>query len=108
MTVTTDNQEQMKGDFKYKKEISNLYNIILMALKATFERVIDKAYHITGNTSTVSDCFSQLTIFGIMQRLCEMYDRENIQEIDAKLLLLNNPMESNISREVMIIDIEDV
>ena len=44
------NQEQAKGEFKYKKEISNSYNVILMTLKATFERVIDKAYHTTGNT----------------------------------------------------------
>ena len=43
-------QEQSKGEFKYKKEISDSYNIILMALKSTLERVIDKAYHTTGNT----------------------------------------------------------
>ena len=48
--ITTGHQEQAKGDFKYKKEISDSYNVILMELKATFERVIDKAHHTTGNT----------------------------------------------------------
>ena len=32
-----------------------------MALKATFERVIDKAYHTTGNTGIMGDSFGQLT-----------------------------------------------
>ena len=41
--ITSVEQEQAKGEYKYKKEISYSYDVILMALKATFERVIDKA-----------------------------------------------------------------
>ena len=61
--ITSGDQEQAKGEYKYKKEISDLYDVILMALKATFERVIDKAYHTTGNTGIMGDGFGQLTPF---------------------------------------------
>ena len=37
--------EQAKREYKYKKEISDSYDVIVIALKATFERVIDKAHH---------------------------------------------------------------
>ena len=79
-----------------------------MALKATFERVINKAYHTTGNTGIMGDGFGQLSPFDTLQRLCKKYGRANIQEIEAKLLLLNNPMDRNLPVEVMIRDIEDV
>ena len=79
-----------------------------MALKSTFERVIDKAYHTTGNTGIVGDGFGQLTLFEILQRLRKTYGQANIQEIEAKLLHLNNPMDRNLPVEVMIRDIEDV
>ena len=53
--ITSGDQEQAKGEYKYKKEISDLYDVILMVLKATFKRVIDKAYHTTGNTRIMND-----------------------------------------------------
>ena len=65
--ITTGDQEQAKGEYKYKKEISDSYDVILMALKATFERVIDKAYHTPGNTGIMGDGFGQLTPFEILQ-----------------------------------------
>ena len=37
-----------------------------------------------------------------------MYGRAKIQEIEAKLLYLNSPMDRNLPVEVMIRDIEDV
>ena len=101
-------QEQSKGEFKYKKEISNSYDVILMALKSTFERVIDKAYHTTGNTGIMGEGFGQLTPFEILQKLRKTYDRANIQEIELKLFQLNNPMDRNLLVEIMIHDIEDV
>ena len=55
--ITMGYQEQAKGEFKYKKEISDFYDVILMALKSTFERVVDKAYHTTGNTGIMGDGF---------------------------------------------------
>ena len=70
--------------------------------------MIDKAYHTTGNTIIMGDGFGQLTPFDILQRLRKTYGRENIQEIEAKLLLLNNPVDRNLPVEVMILDIEDV
>ena len=79
-----------------------------MALKSTFERVIDKAYHTTGNTGIMGDGFGQLTPFEILQKLRKTYNRPNIQEIESKLLQLNNPMDRNLPVEVMIHDIEDV
>ena len=79
-----------------------------MALKATFERVVDQAYHTTGNTGIMGDGFGQLTPFNILQRLRKTYGRANIQEIEAKLLHLNNPMDRNLLIEVTIRDIEDV
>ena len=79
-----------------------------MALKATFERVIDKTYHTTGNTGIMGDGFRKLTPFEILQRLRKTYGRANIQEIEEKLLHLNNPMDRNRPVEVMIRDIEDV
>ena len=88
--------------------MSDFYDVILMALKATFERVIDKAYHTTGNTVIMGDGFGQLTPYDILQRLCKMYGRANIQEIEAKLLHLNNRMDRNLPVEVMIWYIEDV
>ena len=106
--ITSGDQEQAKGEYKYKKEISDSYDVILMALKAIFERVIDKAYHTTGNTGIMGDGFGQLTSFEILQRLQKIYGRANIQEIEAKLLHLNNPMDRNLSVKVMIQDREDV
>ena len=79
-----------------------------MALKASFEIVIDKAYHTTVNTGIVGDGFGQLTPFEILQRLRKTYRRANIQEIEAKLLHLNNPMDRNLPVEVMIRGIEGV
>ena len=79
-----------------------------MALKSTFERVIYKAYHITVNIGIIGDGFGKLTPFKILKRLRKKYGRVNIQEIEAKLLHLNNPMEKNLTVEVMIRDIEDV
>ena len=70
--------------------------------------MIDKAYHTTGNTGIMGDGFGQLTLFDILQRLRKTYGRANIQEIEAKLLLLNNPMDRKFPVEVMIRDIEDV
>ena len=55
--ITSEDQEQSKGEFKYKKEISDSYDVILMALKSTFKQVIDKAYHTTGNTGIMGDGF---------------------------------------------------
>ena len=52
-----------------------------MALKATFERVIDKAYHTTGNTGIMGDRFGQLSPLDILQRLRKTYGRANIQEM---------------------------
>ena len=106
--ITLGDQEQAKREFKYKKTISNSYDVILMALKATFERVIDKAYHTTGNAGIMGDGFGQLTLYDILQKLRKTYGRANIQEIEAKLLHLNNPMDRNLPVEVMIRDIEDI
>ena len=90
--ITMGDQEQSKGEFKYKKEISDSYDVILMALKSIFERVIDTVYHTTGNTGIMGDRFGQLTLFEILQKLRKTYGRANIQEIESKLLQLNNPM----------------
>ena len=79
-----------------------------MALKSTFKRVIDKAYHTTSNTGIMGDGFGQLTPFEILQLIRKTYGQANIQEIEAKLLHLNNPMDSNLPVEVMIWYIEDV
>ena len=76
-----------------------------MALKATFERGIYKAYQTTSNTRIVGYGFGQLTPFKILQPLRKIYRRANIQEIEAKLLHLNNPMDRNLPVEVMIRDI---
>ena len=73
--ISTGHQEQAKGDYKYKKEISGSYDVIVMALKATFDQVIDKAYHTTGNTGIMGDGFGQLTPFEILQRLRKTYGR---------------------------------
>ena len=77
--ITSGYQDQAKGEYTYKKEISNSYDVILMALKATFEIVIDKAYHTTGNNSIMGDGFGQLIPFEILQRLRKTYGRANIQ-----------------------------
>ena len=70
--------------------------------------MIDKAYHTTGNTGIMGDGFGKLTPFEILQRLQKTYGRANIQEIEAKLLYLNNLMYRNLPVEVMMRDIEDV
>ena len=79
-----------------------------MALKATFERVIEKSYHTTGNTGIMGDGFGQLTPFDILQCLQKTYGQTNIQEFEAKILNLNNPMDRNLPIELIIRDIEDV
>ena len=56
----------------------------------------------------MGDGFGKLSPFDILQRLRKTYGRAKIQEIEAKLLLLNNPMDRNLPVEVMIRDIEDV
>ena len=84
--ITLSDQEQAKGEFKYKKRDLILLGVIVMALKSTFERVIDKAYHITGNTGIMRDGFGQLTLFEILQKPRKTYGRANIREIQSKLL----------------------
>ena len=79
--ITSSDQEQAKGEYKYKKEISDSYDVLLMALKTTFKRVIEKAYHTTGNTGIMGDGLGQLTPFKTLQRLRKTYGRANIQEI---------------------------
>ena len=106
--ISSGHQEQAKGEYKYKKEISDTHDVILMALKATFERMIDKAYHTTGNTGIMGDGFGQLTPYDILQRLRKIYGRANIQEIEAKLIHLNSPMDRNLPVEVITRDKEDV
>ena len=73
-----------------------MYDVILMALKGTFERVIDKAYQTTGNNSIMGNGFGKITPFEILQRLRKTYGRANIQEIEAKLLHLNNTMDRKL------------
>ena len=53
----------------------------------------------------MGDGFRQLTLFEILQKLRKTYGRANIQEIESKLLQLNNPMDRNLPVEVMIHDI---
>ena len=79
-----------------------------MVLKSTFERLIDKAYHTTGNTGIMGDGFGKITPFEILQRLRKTYGRANIQEIESKILHLNNLMDRNFPVKVMIRDMEDV
>ena len=79
-----------------------------MALKSIFEQVIYKVYPTTGNTRIMGDTFRQLTPFEILQKLRNTYGRMNIQEIELKLLQLNNSMDRNLLVEVMICNIEDV
>ena len=56
----------------------------------------------------MGDGFGKLTPYDILQRLRKTYGRANIQEIEAKLLHLNNPMDRNLPVELMIRYIEDV
>ena len=55
--IASSDQEQANGEYKYKKEISYSYDVIFMALKAKFYRVIDKVYHTAGNTGIMGDGF---------------------------------------------------
>ena len=106
--ITSGDQEQAKGEYEYKKHISDSYDVILTGLKARSERVIEKEYHTTGNTGIMGDGFGQLTPFEILQSLQKTYGRAKIQEIDATLLHLNNLMYSYLPVKEMIKDIEDV
>ena len=56
----------------------------------------------------MGDGLGQLTPYDILQRLRKTYGRANIQDIEEKLLHLNNPMDRNLPVEVLIRDIEDV
>ena len=106
--ITIGDQEQAKGEYKYKCDLLDTHKTIMMALKATFERVIDKAYHTTGNTGIMGSGFGQLTPYNIRQRLRKLYGRATMSEIEKKLNLLNNPMDRNLPIKVMIRDVEDV
>ena len=35
--ITSGDQEQAKGEYKYKKDISDSYDVLLMVLKATYK-----------------------------------------------------------------------
>jgi len=106
--ITSGDQEQAKGEYKYKRDLLDSYETINMALKTMFERVIDKAYHTTGNTGIMGNGFGQLTPFVILQRLRTSYGQATIEEVEAKLNLLQNPMDRTLPIEVMIKDLEDV
>ena len=106
--ITSGDQEQAKGEYKYKRDLLDTFETINMALKTMFERVIDKAYHTTGNTGIMGNGFGQLTPFEILQRLRTSYGQATIEEVEAKLNLLQNPMDRNLPIEVMIKDLEDV
>ena len=106
--ITSGDQEQAKGEFKYKRDLLDSYEQIVMALKAAFERVIDKAYHTTGNTGIMGEGFGQMRPYEILKKMRELYGRPTIQEIESKLLQLSTPMDRNLPVEVMIKDVEDV
>ena len=61
--ITTGDQSAAKGKWKYKNELHTSHETIKMALNATFERVIDKAYHTTG---LMGDGYGQLNPYEIL------------------------------------------
>ena len=67
--ITIGDHEQAKDEYKYKRDLLDTHEKIMMALKATFERVINKAYHTTGNTGIMGSGFGQLTPYSILQHL---------------------------------------
>ena len=106
--ITSGDQEQANGEFRNNRALPNSDEQLNMALKATFERVIDKAYHTTGNTGIMGEGFGQIRPYEILKKMQELYGRPTIQEIEGKLQQLATPMDRNLPVEVMIKDIEDV
>ena len=106
--ITTGDQKAAKGECTYKHKLQESHDTIKMALKALFERVIDKAYHTTGTTGLMGNGFGQLTPYEILKKMWLMYGRPTVQEIKQNLLVLHNSMDRNLPVEVMLKDIEDV
>ena len=79
-----------------------------MALKATFERCVDNAYQTAGAVAIMGEGFGQLASWDILQWHRLNYGMAVVQEIEQKLLLLNNQMDRNLPVEVMIKTIEDI
>ena len=79
-------QEATKSEWNYNKDTHENYKVILVTLKSTFKCVTNKAYHMSGNTTLMSDGFGNQNLFTILQCLCLMYGKATIQEMEQKLL----------------------
>ena len=106
--ITTGDQSAVKGEWTYKNNLSKSHMALKMALKATFEPCINKAYHTMGNVAIMGEEFGQLAPYDILQRLRMNYGTASVPEIKQKLLLLNDPMDRNLPVKVMIKNIEDI
>ena len=71
-----------------------------LTIVAILEGVIDKSYH-TGTTSMGATGFGPLTTPQIISRMKLNYGKPGIGEIKKALLLLNDPMDRDMTIEVM-------
>ena len=106
-TVVTDCDQQVANiQWEYFKETHESFNNTKTSLTTMLERVIDEYYHTSGNAALTETWFGSIHPYEILQRLRTMYVKETIQEIESKLLTIQQPMERNATVEVMLRGIE--
>ena len=102
---TNTKQKTHERMWQASKALRYNFNNIQTALKTMFERIIDPAYHSAGMGRTG---FGTDKASAILQRIQTLYGKPSLGELDASLLRLHDPMESNQPVEVMIWEIKEV
>ena len=91
--------------------MQDTWNSFCTSLKNVFEQVIDPAFHTGGTAGTaglVRRGFGNEYPLAIIARLCQLYGKPILNDVEQALLCMNQPMEQTQPVEVILRGIEEV
>jgi hypothetical protein len=106
--ITDRDQRAAKAQWDFFKETHDSFKNIKTALKNMFKCVIDASFHTSGNAALMATGFGTMTPPEIMTRMCHLYGKATIQELERQLIILQQPMDRNNPVKVMLWGIEEV
>ena len=99
--------EAEKSTFDFAKQVADTFDAVKFVLVQIFEDAIDDTYH-AGATGMGQRGFGHLKPDEILAKLLELYGHPTLEELDAALLRLHDPMDRTEPVEVMLRTIEEV
>ena len=107
--ITNTDQDTAKNRWQAQYDRYETFTNVRTALKSFFERVIDQAYHTSGNNAILGQSgFGTDDPPAILSKLRTLYGRPTFHETEQYLLRLLAPMDRTLPVEVMIRDMEEV